>query len=65
MLGGRFEGFPIFEREFSPERIHNLDADGNMTEQFATEFSRDSKTRFGRTHFPKFSAIVKKHSGEE
>ena len=36
-----------------------------MSEEFATEFARDAKTRFGRAHFPKFAAIVEKHSGEE
>ena len=65
ILRGGFESFPIFEREFSPERIHDLDADRNVAEQFATEFARNSKTRLRGAHFPKFAAIVEKHSGEK
>ena len=65
ILRGGFEGFPVIEREFSPERIYHLDADRDMSEEFATEFARDAKTRFGRAHFPKFAAIVEKDSGEE
>src|SRR5437899_12798501 len=55
----------ILHAEFSPERIDQLKADGDMAHELAAFIVAHVETIFGHLVFPQFSAIVKQNAGQQ
>src|SRR5882724_4342306 len=55
----------LLRAEFSPERIDQLKADGDMAHELAAIIVAHGETGLGQSILPKFSAIMKQDAGKQ
>ena len=61
----RLEIFPLVERERFPQRIDQLDADIDVTKQFAALVERHGEAPFLDAILPHLAAVVEKDTGDQ
>ena len=55
----------IFDAEFLPERVNQLDSNGDVPDQFAELIIAHNKARFGELVFPNFTRVMKENTGDQ
>src|SRR5438046_1135572 len=60
-----FPGSGVLRRQLSPKRIYELEADGDVADQFAALIVAHNEAALGILVFPKFAGVVKKNAGDE
>ncbi len=59
-----FPRIGVFDAQPSPQRIHQLESDGDVPHQFAELVITHYESVFGQRVLPKFSGVVEENSRE-